>query len=114
MDNKKNDVYFAQKIRKDLSFIVQHTQTMREEDLEANEILLDSMLFRLIQISENAKRLSDTYKKKHASVPWIAIYGLRNRIVHDYGNVDLSIVYSTLKDDIPKLLNTINASNEDE
>ena len=115
MDNKKDDTYFAQKIRKDLSFIVQHTQTISEEDLGANEILLDSMLFRLIQISENAKRLSDTYKTKHPAVPWIAIYGLRNRIVHDYGNVDLSIVYSTLKDDIPKLLSTINASeNEDE
>ena len=110
MDNTKNDVYFAQKIRKDLSFIVQHTQTIREEDLEVNEILLDSMLFRLIQISENAKRLSGAYKKKHASVPWIAIYGLRNRIVHDYGNVDLSIVYSTLKDDIPKLLKIIDVS----
>ena len=28
----------------------------------------------------------------------------RNRIVHDYGNVDLSIVFDTLKDDIPELL----------
>lgn len=114
MDNKKDDAYFAQKIRKDLSFIVQHTQAISEEDLETNEILLDSMLFRLIQISENAKRLSDTYKTKHSTVPWIAIYGLRNRIVHDYGNVDLSVVYSTLKDDIPRLLSTINASKEDE
>ena len=35
------------------------------------------------------------------------IYGLRNRIVHDYGSVDLDIVYSTLKDDIPELLKTI-------
>ena len=67
-------------------------------------------MFRLIQISENAKRLSDEYKKVHTSVPWTAIYGLRNRIVNDYGSVDLDIIYSTLKDDIPELLETISSN----
>ena len=33
--------------------------------------------------------------------------GLRNRIVHDYGNVDLQIVFDTLKNDIPELLELI-------
>ena len=51
--------------------------------------------------------VNDEYKESHLSVPWTAIYGLRNRIVHDYGSVDLDIVYSTLKDDIPELLKTI-------
>lgn len=36
-----------------------------------------------------------------------AMYGLRNRIVHDYGNVDLNIVFETLKNDIPELLEMI-------
>ncbi len=51
------------------------------EELNANEVLLDSMLFRMIQISENAKKLSDEYKLHRGNVPWNAIYGLRNRIV---------------------------------
>ena len=74
------------------------------KDLSSNELLQDSMLFRLIQVSENAKKLTDEFKDGHGSIPWIAIYGLRNRIVHDYGNVDLTIVYDTLKNDIPELL----------
>ena len=74
-----------------------------QEELGENEILLDSMMFRLIQISENARKLSDEYKLKHAGIPWTAIYGLRNRIVHDYGHVDLGIIYTTLKTDIPEL-----------
>ncbi len=110
MDNIKNDNYYAEKIREDLDFIVIHTKNVDKEELAQNEILLDSMLFRLIQISENAKKLSDGYKEKHTSVPWMAIYGLRNRIVHDYGNVDLDIVYSTLKDDIPELLEMIKSN----
>lgn len=34
----------------------------------------------------------------------MAIKGLRNRIVHEYGNVDLTIVYDTISNDIPNLL----------
>ena len=56
-----------------------------------------------IQISENARKLSEDYKRKHPSIPFLAMYGLRNRIVHDYGNVDLGIVFATLKNDIPGL-----------
>ncbi len=33
--------------------------------------------------------------------------GLRNRIVHDYGNVNLEIVYETLRYDIPELWETL-------
>ena len=72
--------------------------------MNANEVLLDSMLFRMIQLSENAKKLSDEYKLMHGKIPWNAMSGLRNRIVHDYGNVDLKVVYETLKNDIPELL----------
>ena len=109
MDNVKNDNYYISKISDDLRFIVEHTKDIDKEELAKNEVLLDSMMFRLIQISENAKKLSEAYKENHSSVPWLAIYGLRNRIVHDYGNVDLGIVYSTLKDDIPELLEMIES-----
>lgn len=104
MDNIKNDIYYIQRIRKDIEFIVMHMRSVDIEELNANELLLDSMMFRMIQISENAKWLSDDYKAEHGNIPWYALSGLRNRIVHDYGNVDLNIVYETLKDDIPEIL----------
>ena len=107
MDNRKNDNYYIYKVEKDLQFIVKHMKNVDIEELDANEILLDSMLFRLIQVSENSKKLSDDYKGRHGKIPWNAMYGLRNRIVHDYGSVDLNIVYSTLKEDIPELLSII-------
>ena len=109
MDNKKNDTYYINKIKTDLEFIITHMKNITQDDLTANEILLDSMMFRLIQISENAKNMSDIYRSSHPDIPWTAMCGLRNRIVHDYGNVDLSIVYTTLKEDIPDLLEIIKS-----
>lgn len=81
-------------------------------EIGENELLLDSMLFRLIQVQENAKMLTDEYKKTHNSIPWTDIAGLRNRIVHDYGNVDLEVVYDTLINDVPWLISELNKKKE--
>lgn len=110
MGNTKDDNYFESKLREDMAFIIKHTKDIDEVAFSNNEILIDSMLFRLIQISENGKRLSDEYKDSHPTIPWTDIYGLRNHIVHDYGNVDMSVVFSTLKDDIPALLEVLSES----
>ena len=104
MDNIKTDSYYVQKIIKDLTFVMSQMQNVDIDEMNANEILLDYMLFRMIQISENSKKISEEYKEQHANIPWNAVYGFRNRIVHYYGNVDLNIVYETLKNDIPDLL----------
>ena len=100
----KNDTYFVEKIINDLNFISMHMNNIDLNSLSKNEILLDSMMFRMIQISENARKLSDEYREKNSNIPWNAIFGLRNRIVHDYGNIDLNIVFDTLTIDIPELM----------
>lgn len=55
MDNVKNDAYYVKRLKQDLAFVVTHMKNVDIEELNANEVLLDSMLFRMIQISENAK-----------------------------------------------------------
>lgn len=107
MDNIKNNEYYIQKIKTDLEFIVSHMDGVSKDEFYSNDILLDSMMFRMIQISENCKKLTDEYKLSRPEVSWNAMAGMRNRIVHDYGSVDLEIVYDTLKNDIPVLLKTI-------
>lgn len=103
MDNVKNDVYYVERILRDVKFIISNTVGITCGDLEANEILCDSVLFRLIQISENAGKVSDAFKIDHPDIGWRGIKGMRNRIVHDYGDVKLDIVYQTVTEDIPAL-----------
>lgn len=107
MDNRKDDSYYLRRIMTDLGFILSHTEGITEEQLQADEVLLDSVMFRLIQVSENSDKLTDAFKASHPEIPWRAMKGLRNRIVHEYGNVDLSVVYDTVKSDIPALLDLI-------
>ncbi|MBQ6067606.1 MAG: DUF86 domain-containing protein [Clostridia bacterium] len=107
MDNRKDDHYYLRRIVTDLGFIMAHTGGITEEQLKADEVLLDSVMFRLIQVSENSDKLTDAFKTSHAEIPWRAMKGLRNRIVHEYGSVDLTVVYDTVKVDIPELFDLI-------
>ena len=55
----------------------------------------------LIQIGELAGRLSD--EARSTGIPWHAIRAMRNLHAHDYENVDLSVVWDTLENDIVDL-----------
>ena len=103
MDYRKDDAYYVQRITNDLRFIREHMKDVTMPLFEANPVLQDSMMFRLVQLSENSGKLTPEFREKHSSVPWGDIAGLRNRIVHDYGNVNLQVVFDTLKNDIPQL-----------
>ena len=108
MDHRKNDAYFRQRILDDLQFIIAHTEGLSEIQFGQDPVLQDSMMFRLIQVSENAQRLTDPFKASFSAIPWRDVYGLRNRIVHDYGAVDLHIVFTALTRDIPDLLRELS------
>lgn len=103
MDNKKNDKYYVDKILENVNSIIKYTKDMSYEEYIENELLIDASMFRLVQIAENIKGLSEEYKKSHPTIPWGLIVGFRNGIVHDYGKTDYSIVYEIISDDIYKL-----------
>ena len=99
----KSNEYYLEKMEENVDFIIDHMKGITKEQLEADPVLQDSMMLRLVQISENAKSLTDDFREQNSQIPWTDIYGLRNRIVHDYGHVDLGIVYDTLTQDIAEI-----------
>ncbi len=103
MNNVKDDKYYLNKIICDLKFVVDRTSGMTIKEIEENALLIDSIMFRIIQIAENTNKLTEKFKITHKEVPWIAIKGMRNRIVHDYGMVNLDIIYDTLTNGIPQM-----------
>jgi len=107
LDNIKNDSYYLGKIRDDLKFVIDQTNGISIDELQSNQLLIDSIMFRIIQIAENNGKLSENFKLEHKNVPWKAIKGMRNRIVHDYGDVDLTFVYDTVINGMPAMYKEI-------
>ncbi len=109
MDNIKNDAYYIKKMLRDIKFILTKTEGITLDELEANEVLCDSVLFRLIQISENSVKLTAEFKSIHNDIPWQAIKGMRNKIVHEYGDVEFDVVHQTITEDIPIICKKLDA-----
>ena len=103
MDNIKNDAYYVKKMLTDIKFIIYKTKGITLQGLKDDEVLCDSALFRLIQISENSIKLTQEFRDAHKDIPWQAIKGMRNRIVHEYGEVNFGIVYDTITKSIPDI-----------
>jgi len=55
------------------------------------------------ELGEATKRLSDAVKARHARIDWRGIAGMRDILVHEYFRVDLTIVWRTLRQDLPPL-----------
>jgi uncharacterized protein with HEPN domain len=75
-----------------------------------NSIILCRATERCLEIiGESAKRISDPGKKNNPDIPWQDIIGQRNIIAHEYGQIDYELLYTTVTDDIPVLIYTLQA-----
>jgi len=73
-------------------------------DFDADETLRLA-LTRLIQmIGEAARRVPSSFCDLHPAIPWKAIVGMRNKLVHDYLGVDEQMVWSTVSQELPGLV----------
>ena len=66
-------------------------------------MLVEACVFNLSQMGELVKNVDVEYKKEQLGIPWHQLYGLRNRIVHDYEGVNLKLVWQIIRDDLPSL-----------
>ena len=74
---------------------------------DASEIHQLAIMKLLQDIGEAASRLSIHARQAIPEVPWRQVVGLRHHLVHDYGGVDLDLIWATLQTDIDPLLTAI-------
>ncbi|MBC8314569.1 MAG: DUF86 domain-containing protein [Bacteroidales bacterium] len=58
-------------------------------------------------IGEATKRISPDFRNKYSEIPWSDMAGMRDRLIHDYLEVDLEIVWKTATEDLPPLVTLI-------
>lgn len=49
-------------------------------------------------------RVSKEGRAKYPAIPWDDIVGMRNKLIHGYDTVDLDILWDTVTDDLPRLI----------
>lgn len=72
--------------------------------LAASTMAQFAVLHALQIVGEAAARVSDEVRSVHPGIPWAEIVGMRHRIVHDYGRVNMEVVRQVLERDLPALI----------
>ena len=98
-------------IRECIERIQKYTDQERSVFFESH-LVQDAVVRNLQTLAESTQRLSDVIKDNEKDVPWRAIAGFRNILVHGYLGVDLEIVWSVIEKDLPDLSSAIERMAE--
>ncbi len=78
-----------------------------EEEFLADEDAQWYMFSQLIIIGEAASKIERSTQDLYPSVPWKEAIATRHRIIHGYDTIDWRIVYTTVKNDLPRLISAL-------
>jgi len=90
-----------------LAFAARAQRRVAGVDVEAfggDEGLQDAVIRCLGVVGEAAARVSTATREAHPEVPWALMVGMRNRLVHEYAEIDVDEVYRTVTSDLPDLV----------
>jgi len=79
----------------------------KQSDLATDRMLLLSLIKEIEIIGEAATQVSDPCRRGLPEIPWEDITGMRHRLVHAYFDIDAKIVWRTVLDDLPPLVQAL-------
>ena len=92
-----------QKMLEIIAKIQKYCEGKRYEDFIADEILTEACVFNLAQLGETSHKISDELVRLHPEIVWNGLYGLRNRLVHDYQGTNPKLVWEIISEDLDEL-----------
>lgn len=104
---KRDDTVYLRHILDAIDLIEEYTKEMTENEFQSNSMAHDAVVRQIEIIGEAARNISNEFREKHSKLPWGKMTGIRNKIIHEYFNVNYAIVWDTVKDDLPLLKKSI-------
>jgi uncharacterized protein with HEPN domain len=101
------DLSYLLDLAKFAQTILQLTENMSESEFEEDRKTQLAVLYEITVIGEVVKRLSPEFRSNHPSIAWKQIAGMRDKLVHDYDEVKISVIWQVVENNIPELLNYI-------
>jgi len=84
--------------------IQRYTQGMTEESFAADERTVDAVIRNFQVIGEAARHVPRDMQTRYQEIPWSLMQGMRHVLVHGYDMVKLEVVWRTMQEELPPLI----------
>lgn len=101
--SKRSAVVLLEDMLEAIGDIQEFTQGMTFEDFCQNNMCISAVVRKLEIVGEVARLIPEETQLKGTDIPWRKIRGMRNRIIHEYFDVSLSIVWQVVTKDLVPL-----------
>lgn len=98
---KKTPDIFLQHILESIELIEKRVRNVTFQEFDENIDLQDMVIRRLEIIGEAVRNLPHEFRQGHSNVNWQDPAGMRSALIHAYFEVDLSVVWNTITNDLP-------------
>ena len=99
----KNDQVYLEHILEAISKIESFVNGLTKFDFDRNVLIQDAVIRNFEIIGEATKKISKQFTQKHSEIPWQDMAGMRDKLIHDYLDVDLDVIWRTIESDLPLL-----------
>lgn len=79
-------------------------QDKTQIDLETDDLLAYAVVRAIEIIGEAGSKVTEETRAQYPQIAWRNIIGMRNRIIHEYNDVDLDIVWEVVHRNLPQLI----------
>ncbi|MEM9244627.1 MAG: DUF86 domain-containing protein [Cyanobacteria bacterium P01_F01_bin.153] len=105
----QRDLQFLLDMLQSAELIETYTAQCSKKEFIENIQLQDAVIRRLLIVAEAARRVSEAKRQSLPNISWQEINGMRNRLVHEYDDVNLDIVWNVIQTEIPTLIEELKS-----
>ena len=103
MREASKDIIRLEHIVQAIERIKRYTLGKRFDDLVKDDMMYYAVVKNIEIIGEAANILTNEFKSEHPDTQWKLITGMRNYIVHEYFQVDNTVIWDVIQNDLPYL-----------
>ncbi len=107
-------LHFLEDTLKALESIERFVKKMDFETFEVDEKTIRATEREFEIIGESVKKLPNALTHEYSEIPWKAIAGMRDRLIHHYWDTEVEILWKTIQESVPQLKKIIQKMIENE